>query len=186
MSKTSYQNKIVGTVCLFVVGTLLLFAYGFQWLDSLQASQLEQILTQKKSVLELRQQQQNIQLAKKDLKQVSDEKIAPDDLFSTDETLVEEISQIESQASKLNLALTLSVAGTVAQASKAQVTSDLVTIPFSMQVQGSFGHVVQFMDALEHAGFVLTVRSINVTSTSSASDADAVTSSLAGVFYLRK
>ncbi len=186
MPKTSYQNKIVGTVSLFAVGALLLFVYGFQWLDSLQASQLELILTQKKNVLELRQQQQNILLAKKDLKQVEDEKIAPDDLFSRDETLVQEISQIESQALKLNLALTLSVAGTVAQASKAQVTSDLVTIPFSMQVQGSFAHVVQFMDALEHEGFVLTVRSINVTSSSTTTDADAVTSSLAGVFYLRR
>ena len=186
MPKTSYQNRIVGTVTVFAVAALLLFGYGFRWLDSLQTGQLEKILSQKKSVLELRQQQQNIQLAKKDLKQVSEERIAPDDLFSRDETLVGEISQIEARASQLGLELTLSVAGTVAQAPKAQVTSDLVTIPFSMQLRGSFGHLAQFLDWLEHAGFVLTVRSLNVTSTSSTANAEAVTSSLAGVFYLRR
>lgn len=186
MSKTSYQNKIAGTVALFVVGTLLLFGYGFQWLDSMQMVQLEQILTQKKNVLELRQQQQNIQLAQKDLKQVAEEKTAPDDLFSRDETLVKEISQLEARASTFGLQFTLSVAGTVAQAPKAQVTSELVTIPFNMQLQGSFDRVVQFLDSLEHAGFVLTVRSLTVSSASSAADLEAVTASLAGVFYLRK
>lgn len=186
MPKTSYQNKIAGTVALFVVGTLLLFGYGFQWLDTLQTAQLDQILTQKKNVLELRQQQQNIQLAKKDLKQVSDEKTAPDDLFSRDETLVKEISQLEERASKFGLQLTLSVAGTVALAPKAQVSSDLVTIPFTMQLLGSFTHVVEYLDSLEHAGFVLTVRSLSVSSASSAADPEAVSASLSGVFYLRK
>jgi hypothetical protein len=165
---------------------LLLFGYGFQWLDSLQTSWLDKILSQKKSVLELRQQQQNIQLAKKDLKQVSEEKIAPDDLFSRDETLVNEISQLEDKAAKFGLQFTLSVAGTVAQAPKAPVSSDLVTIPFSMQLQGPFTRLVQFLDSLEHAGFVLIVRSLAVSSAASAADPEAVTASLAGVFYLRK
>lgn len=184
--KTSYQNKIVGSVTVFAIGTLLLFGYGFQWLDSLQTHELEQILTQKKNVLELRQQQENIQLAKKDLKQVEDEKIAPDDLFSRDETLVKEISQLESKAAQLNLELTLSVAGTIAQAPKAQVTSDLVTVPYSMQLRGNFGRLVQFLDSLEHQGFVLTVRSVNISSAASSSEPEVVSASLVGVFYLRK
>jgi Na+-transporting methylmalonyl-CoA/oxaloacetate decarboxylase gamma subunit len=178
----TYQIKIAVSITGFVVVVIVLFTLVFPWLLGRLERRVADILDRKKTVLELRQEQRNMELAQQDLEELKAKPLAPDDLFSQDITLVTELLQLERKAKELNITLSLTVTGTVATATKAKTTSDLYAVPFSLQLVGRFGDVVAYTDYLEHAAAVMTIRTVSV----NASNQDMVTASLGGLFYLRK
>lgn len=182
MNQSKFQVRIAGSVVVFCL--LLGFAvlYGLPWLSDLQASKLSAILEQKKTVVELRQEQANIEQAKKDLSELSTKAHVPEEFFSKDITLVDDIRLLEKRANDLGVDLTLTVSGTLNTAVKSKSASELYVVPFSVQLKGVFGNVVAYMDFLEHFGTLFTVRNVSLLG----STGDNVTANLVGNFYLRK
>jgi hypothetical protein len=101
MRKQNYPTKIVSSVAAFLVFVAILFGYGFTWLSNKHAAVLAAILEQKKTVLELRQEQHNLELAKKDLADLARKSRLPEDFFSRDTTLVSDLSVLEAKAREL-------------------------------------------------------------------------------------
>lgn len=182
MQKQTYKIKIISSLAGFLLAVLVLFLFVFPQLLNRLESRLAAILSQKKTVLELRQEQRNIELAKQDLQELQQKALAPADLFSKDTTLVSDLAKLERKAKELNISLSVSVTGTVGTATKAKTASELFTVPFSIQLVGRFGDVVAYTDYLEHAASILTVRSYSLSSSSP----ETVSATLAGWFYLRK
>ncbi len=156
--------------------------YGFPWLSSLQVSKLSAILDQKKTVVELRQERANIEQAQKDLNELKNKAHVPEDFFSKDITLVDDIRLLETRANDSGVDLTLTVSGTLNTAIKAKNASELFVVPFSVQLKGPFANVVSYMDFLEHFGTLFTVRNVSLIGATG----DNVTANLVGNFYLRK
>jgi hypothetical protein len=182
MPVLNYPTKIFGSAIVFCVAVAVLFAYGLPWLAHKHEAQLAAILDQKKTVLELRQEQKNVELAKKDLEDLAKKEKLPDDFFSKDTTLVGDLAILESRARDLEVDFALSVSGTLNTAAKAKTSSDLYVVPFSVQLAGDFQSVVSYLDFLEHTATIFTVRSVNM----SANAKGQVNSGLVGNFYLKK
>lgn len=182
MPKSTYQMRIIGSVTVFIVLLGLAFVYGFPWLSSLNRAKLEEILASKKVVIELKQEQANVEQAKKDLQDLSSKVRVPEEFFSKDITLVDDLRILEAKAKESAVDMTLSVSGTLNTAVKAKTASELYSVPFSVQLKGDFKDVVAYMDFLEHFGTLFTVRSVSMLGGTS----DVVTANLVGNFYLRK
>lgn len=182
MQVFNYPTKIIGSALVFCVAVGLVFGYGISWLSHKHEEQLTQILEEKKSVLELRQEQRNIELAQQDLRDLALKNHQPEDFFSKDTALVSDLSMLEAQARNLHIDFTLNVSGTLNTAVKAKTSSELYIVPFSVQLSGSFNDILAYLDFLEHAPTVFTARSVTVT----AAAKGLVSVSLVGNFYLRK
>ncbi len=182
MNKPKYQVKIATATATFFVGMLVLFAYVFPYLGDKHANQLAAMLDQKKTVVEMRQEQKNIELAKQDLQDLAKKEKAPEDFFSQDISLVNDLSQVESAARRFGLEFTFSVTGTAQTAAKAKTASDLYSIPFTMQLRGKFSGAVSFLDWLEHFPNTFTAKSASL----AAASGDSINVTLIGNFYLRK
>lgn len=182
MNQTKFQMRIIGSAIAFCILLGLIVLYGFPWLSSLQAGKLSAILEQKKTVVELGQEKTNIEQAKKDLTELRSKARIPEEFFSKDITLVDDIRLLEMRANDSGVDLTLTVSGTLSTAVKAKNTSELFVVPFSVQLKGAFGNVVAYMDFLEHFGTLFTVRNVSIIGAAG----DDVTANLVGNFYLRK
>ncbi len=182
MNKSKFQMRIIGSAIGFCILLGLVVLYGFPWLSGLQTSKLSAILEQKKTVVELRQEQANIEQAKKDLTELKSKAHLPEGFFSKDITLVDDIRLLETRANDSGVDLTLTVSGTLSTAVKAKNASELFVVPFSVQLKGPFGNVAAYMDFLEHFGTLFTVRNVSLIG----AGADNITANLVGNFYLRK
>lgn len=181
VKQQKYQVKIISSIVAFVILALIVFGLGFPWFTSKLEMSLTAILEQKKTVLELRQEQKNIELAKRDLVDLAKKDRLPEDFFSKDTTLVGDLGNLEAKARELNIEFNLTVSGTIPTAAKAKTLSELYSIPFSIQISGPYESLVAYFDYLEHSGSAFTVQTITI----GGSD-DKVTANLSGSFYLRK
>lgn len=182
MKTNSYTTKIGVCAVLLAIISGVLFGYGLPWAKAKLDSSLSGIMEQKKEVVELRQEQRNLELAKKDLAELASKHVLPEDFFSKDVTLVNNLGVLESKARELGVLLTVSISGTVASAPKAKTPTELYMVPFTMQLEGDFANVVAYMDWLEHAGTLFVIRSV----TAAGSQKDTIVINLLGTVYLRK
>lgn len=182
VKQQKYQVKIISSIVAFAILALLVFGLGFPWFASKLENSLTAILEQKKTVLELRQEQKNIELAKRDLVDLAKKDRLPEDFFSKDTTLVQDLGLLEAKARELGVEFNLTVSGTIPTAAKAKTLSELYVIPFTVQLSGSYENLVAYFDFLEHSGSVFTVQTINL----GGGGEDRVTANLGGSFYLRK
>ncbi len=182
VKQQKYQVKIISSIVGFVLVALLVFGLALPWLSNKLQTSLGGILEQKKTVLELRQEQHNIELAKQDLVEIENKQRLPENFFSKDTTLVTDLGNLEGTARDLHIDFNLSVSGTVPVAAKAKTTSELFLVPFTIQISGAYADVVSYFDFLEHSGTVFTVQTINL----GGGEGEKVTANLGGSFYLRK
>ncbi len=182
MTRAQYQQKIGISAALFLVVAIAFVFFLFPWLLGKTAAALDTLFAQKRTVLELRQEQENIELAKKDIERIASQSSFISKLFDQDINLVEKIGQLEAQAARYGVRLNLTLSGTVATASKASTASELYVVPFTMRLSGSYASVVSYVRYVEQAGTVFTVRN----TTLSTSGKDEVTVSLVGIMHLRK
>lgn len=182
MAKLTYQPKIIGSALGFLAVVLCMILLVYPALHGALEGKLTQIMEQKKTVVELRQERDNIERAKQDMAELAKRPVQPENFFSKDTTLVTELSRLEARAQKLGVDFNLSVSGTVSQAVKAKTTSELYMVPVTIRLSGPYAAVVSYVDFLEHFSTIVAVRSVSL----STNTKDTVNASLVASVYLRK
>lgn len=178
----SNRSKMFVWLALGVVCAGVGFGVVFPRLGKSNGALAATMLARRKQLLELQAERKSFERAQKDLATLAEKPHQPDNFFTTDVKVVQEIRDLEDLSRSLDLVLALSVSGTVGSAPKAKTISDIYTIPFTMQVSGSFSNLTAFLDTTEHAAFPLYVRSVNLSN----GGKNIVTASLSGNFYVRK
>lgn len=179
----SAKNKIYLVVFVWIILSLAISYFVFKKLGASNQTVLDEIGVLKKDEARLEAERQSFLQAKDDLEKLAAEKIQPENFFSQDITLVNEIRRLEKLAQDLGLKLTLSgISGTLKTATKAGTNSEIFQIPYSIQVQGNLDKVVSFLEYLENLEYITAV---NV-GTLSAADGQAVNASFNAAFYLKK
>lgn len=181
MENAKYQTKLVVSSVGFVLLIVVVFLFVFPLQKGKIDGNLTELLESKKVVLELRQEQRNTEIAAEDLREMGRNKIQPEEFFSRDTTLVREISYLEDLSSRLGLDMTLTVSGLASKGIKVQDTKNLVAIPFSLRVGGQYVDLAKFLEHLENAKYLVSVRSVSL----SAGPDSSTSANLSGVFYLK-
>lgn len=167
----------------WVVLSASMFLYFFNFLDASNQQIVSSMQQQKKDLASLQDQEKSFELAKADLDKLAAEPMQPDDFFSKDITLVNEIQILEGWNQKLNVSMQLSgLSGTIGTATKADTITPIAQIPYTISIKGSISQVTAFLQVLENLSFVTDVTNITV----SAADKNDVSSSLSAFFYLRE
>ncbi len=175
--------KIYATLALWLGITAAAFAYGFPAIDRSNRAVAANIAQEKSQMLDLETQEQSFLLAKRDLQDLAQQPIQPQDFFSQDVTLVKEIEELEALGKSENVHLTLGgISGTINSEPKAKTKSALYAVPYSITVNGSFADVVNYVQTLEHVDFVTALTSLSM----AGSGGDNVTASMSATFYIRK
>jgi Tfp pilus assembly protein PilO len=157
--------------------------YFFKIFDKTNLQTIAKITEQRKELSSLEAEQESINLAKQDLKTMSGNRLQPGDLFSRDVTLVKEIETLENLGAKLKVNFALSgLSDTVQSASKAKTQGDLVTVPYSINLNGPFPRVVDFIETMENLDFITHLNTMSLSS----ADNDTVTANMTAIFYLQK
>jgi hypothetical protein len=181
MPISSAKNKIylVCAVWIFLCG--LMFFYLFTILDKSNEKLVNGFAEQLHQTEVLQAEQESYKQANADLNKVKTEKYQPEDLFSKDVSLVNELKTLENLGLQSNIKLEISgLSGTVQTAPKAGTKSNIRQIPYGLTLTGSLNNCIAFMETLEHLKFVTTINSLTVTTGS-----DIVNINLSGLFYLR-
>ena len=179
----SAKNKIFFYLFVWVVLCSGMFFWVFKNMTVSNQASLDETMTLKKEEALLEAQKQSFIQAKNDLAKLKSYEIQPEDFFSKDVTLVNEIRRLEAVSQTLSLNTTFSgISGTLKTAVKAPTKSSIVKIPFNINTKGTLANTVAFMEYLENLEFMT---SVNLASVSSAGEGE-VNASFSAAFYLKK
>lgn len=182
----NYKLKIIiGAIGAAVVAVVLfMFIYPmFGRSNDALALQLEE---RKKEYENLNSEKRSIEQGQKDLDTISRRVTQPQDLFSSDQTLVEEVRTLESIAEFHNLELELDVSGTVAEAVPVPNTnSGLISITYAIELEGSYNSLVEFLDAFEQLPFVSHISEMKVQSVIAENQVQGVRAQLTAEFFIK-
>lgn len=176
-------SKIYIAVALWLVVTGAVFGFGlpklFGGLTELQNSHQQQT----DQYNQLRAQAASLETMKKDIDALKQQQVQPSDFFSTDLHLVNEIKQLETDASKSNVKTSIVIPGS---ADKAEVlkgsTAGLLVIPYTLKVTGDFPSLVTFLSYMQNNFFISPVTGINIT----ADQDKSLNTSVFASFFIRK
>ena len=157
--------------------------YFFGILDNSNQQIVAGMAKQKKDLQALQAQNQSYLQAKADLKQLADQAYQPEDFFSRDISLVNELRVLEGLKQKMGVQMQISgISGTIANAPRAKTITPLVYIHYGITVTGSLSQVVDFIETLENLSFITNVSNVSIT----AADKGQVNAGMSADFYLRK
>lgn len=184
MSRYSAKIKIYGALFFWFMLTVSMASFGF---GVVEKSTLELNRKYSDQMLELnmlKSESLSFNLSKSDLEDLRSKPLQPEDFFSRDETLVNEIKFLEDLTKKLNLEYGISgISGTVKSAGKAKAsTTGLITIPYSISISGSFDSVSAFIKTMENLPFANQISSVNM----GVVGENKVSASFSAAFYIRK
>lgn len=183
MNKLSAKNKIITLVAGWLLLCAAMLMYFFGLLDASNQKTLEGLNKVKTDLAAVRAQSESYKQEQADLQLLSQKAIQPDDFFSKDITLVNEIKTLESLSSEMSVKMSLSgVSGTVNTAAPAVTATPMVVVPFSLNLNGNFSDVIAFIETLEHESFISNVTGFSI----SAAGPGQVTANLGGSFYIKK
>lgn len=182
MNKFSYKYRIYALIVCWIAAVGILFGYFFGLLNTRNAAKVEELVVKKKELLELQAEQKSFQLGKADLENLEKKEIKPENFFSKDTSLVKEIQSLENLAASNKVKLNLGISGTSTSLTKAKTTSELLVVPYSMQVEGTYSDVVRFMQGLEFLTFITHARVLSIQATTNGS----VSATLSMMFYIKK
>ena len=183
MRTFSAKNQVAIIAAAWLVLSALNFAYFFGILDSRNQEFVNSMEQQKQILASLQAERESEKLAEKDLQKLAKEVYLPENFFSRDVTLVNELETLENLGKKLNVKMLPSgIAGTVSTAPKAKTITDLAVIRYNMSLNGSLQNVVNFIESMENLSFISNIESVSI----SAVDNQTVSATLPANFYLRK
>jgi Tfp pilus assembly protein PilO len=175
--------KIYAAATALALLCFAMFGYFFNIFDSSNALTLKNISENNKELKLLQDEELSYKLAKEDLEKMQKQTVKPQDFFSRDITLVNEIRTLEKLGEEMNVEFQLTgLSGTVKNAAKAKSQGEIVSLPFSMNIVGSLEDCVAFLKTVENLGFIVSVSGISV----GIASADQVSISLPASFYLRR
>ena len=183
MKPLSAKNKIIIIALAWLVLTALNFGYFFNIMDGKNRAILNALEQQKLARAILRSERESEKQAEKDLQELKAKPYQPENFFSRDITLVNEIETLDNLSKKLNVSMQLSgIAGTVNTEPKAKTLTDLAAIRYSMTLNGSLPQAMNFIETMENLSFITNIETVSI----NAADKDSVIANLAPNFYLRK
>jgi len=182
--RNSVKSKIYLAIFIWLVFCFVAFGFLFKKLNASSAAALDEITLLKRQKALLEAEKASYIQAKNDLEKLSDEKIQPENFFSRDITLVNEIRRLEGIAGELKIDMSLAgVAGTLKSLRPAVgIKSGIYQIPFIIHTKGSLAATVSFMEYLENLEFLTSVNTAAISS----GGANGVNSTLTAAFYLKK
>ena len=181
--KLSAKNKIFAILAAWVVAGLVLQFYIYKILDNSNTALVGKIEQQNREVSVLDAERISFEKAQEDLNELSKKELQPEDLFSRDVTLVNEVKYLEELGRSLGLELNLSgLSGTTKNAPKAKTQGELVVVPYVMNVVGSFSKVVDFIETFENLPFITVLEGLSLSTLGTGE----VSVNMRANFYLKK
>ncbi len=183
MNQFSAKNKIFILLATWLGLSAAMLLFFFNLLDNSNRNNVDAMFDQKKDLTILKAERQSFVQAQADLLRLSKEIHQPENFFSSDITLVNEIRTLENLGTEYNLQMQLSgVSGTIGTVPKAKTSTALGVIPFTISLSGEFQNVVDFVEVLENLDFITNVNNLSVNAGANGQ----VNASLAANFYLKK
>jgi Tfp pilus assembly protein PilO len=183
MKGFSAKNKIIVVLIIWLTVSAAMFLFFFNLLDNQNQATLDSMAQERKDLVVLQAQDASYKKAQADLQELAGKPLQPQDFFTSDTSLVYEIQTLENLAAKYNLKMQIGgVAGTVNSLMSAGTVTPIVTVPYSISLNGDFFQVVNFIESLEHLSFITNPTNISI----EASDNGNVSASMTANFYLRK
>ncbi|MBL8030435.1 MAG: hypothetical protein JNN11_04275 [Candidatus Doudnabacteria bacterium] len=183
MKKTSAKQKIIFASLGWVFVSVGMVMYGFGFLAASNQKTVFNIQESKKELAALVEEKNSFTQAQKDLERLQNETLQPEEFFSRDITLVEELRVLESLQETLGVRLSVNgVSGTSKTGIKASAQSDIVSVPYSVAASGPYENIVRLVNTLENLPFVSSISGISL----SVGEGDSVNLSLSASFYLRR
>ncbi len=177
-------TKIYVTLAVWALLALGMFVYGFKVVENSNIQSQGKLDALNSELFLLQAERDSFNKAKKDLDTLADRDLQPEDFYSKDTTLVNEIRFFEGLADRVGVKMQLSgPSGTAQSAPKAKsLSGEIISVPLNITVTGPFPKVLEFAQAMENLPFATQVTAFNL-STLSGSE---VSASFGGNFYLRK
>lgn len=159
------------------------FGYVFPKLNAKNLAAKESLNEKNTELAEFQEEQKSYELGKRDLGGLAEKPIKPEELFSKDTKVVKEVKTLEDLAKSLALESRLTVAGTAKNATKLpKANAQILTIPYTLSVQGKYDKVVNFLDYSEHLNFIMSYRTVTMVA-----EKDGLVKALfSGDFYILK
>jgi len=181
--KLSAKYKIFVVLATWVVVGLILQLYVYKILDKSNVAMVGKIEQQNREMSVLDAERISFEKAQEDLDILAKKPLQPEELFSKDVTLVNEVKYLENLANIIGVDIALSgLSGTVKSASKAKTSGDLIVVPYSMNISGSFSKIVDFIETFENLPFITVLDGMSLTTLGEGE----VSANLRANFYLKK
>lgn len=178
----NHKSRIYIVVGAFAVITAVMFFYVFGKLHGRNQNLSITVASERQTLEQLQEQQRSYEQGKKDVASLKAKPVQPEDLFSSDTHLVKEIKTLEDLSHSYALEMTLEVSGTAKNAEKVKTSPNILSIPYTITVTGSFDKVLSFLDKSERLAFISPVKKIAVSAQKGAS----VRTTVSGDFYIKK
>jgi Tfp pilus assembly protein PilO len=183
MKKTPAKNKIILLLLVWLILSVAMFMYFFKLLDGQNRATLDSMAQERKDLAALQAQDASFKQAQADLQELAGKPLQPENFFTKDISLVNEIQTLENLAVKYNVKMQISgVAGTIASLSNAGTVTPIGAVPYGINLTGDFFQVVNFIESLEHLSFITNPTNISI----GAAEGGNVVASMTANFYLRK
>lgn len=157
------KNKIYMAVFFWLLGSGIMFGYLFKKIDSSNQTLIQEMSGLKRQEANLEAEKKSFIEAQNDLGQIENEKLKPEQFFSQDVTLVNEIRRLESIARDIGIEMELSgISGTLKNATKAGAKSEIFQIPYIISLKGPLSKVVAFMEYMENLEFITKTGQVNL------------------------
>ncbi len=117
--------------------------------------------TQIDELQKLEEQVRNVNQMQRDLNTLKDKQIQPEDFFTSDIRLVNEIQHIESAARVSGVSESLALSGTADKTQQVPSASNLYAVPYVINLKGSYPSIVAFVEYLENSYFVAPVSAVS-------------------------
>jgi Tfp pilus assembly protein PilO len=167
MSNLSYRHKIYITSIILVALALVFFWLVFPRVQKSNAAISGKLFERNKEYQVLLSEQRSFEQGKRDLASFESKPYKPDQLFSRDTSLVNEIKTLEERSSALGLNFVMNVSGTAESAPKVPGTQgSIYNIPYTATVTGSFDNIVTFINYMEHLPFITHTKVLTFTAQS--------------------
>ena len=175
-------KKIYSALFIWLLVTTASFYYVFPKFAAVLVNLQQDHQDQIAQYNSLQAQIQSLYAMQQDLDSLSKAAVKPDDLFTTDVQLVNEIQHIEDIAKISSNTLKVTISGTAKDAQAYPGFSKLYKVPYSMTLVGSFSSTLQFLHYFENSFFVSPIDAINIDNQQALTAGQVKTTIIAGFF----
>ena len=156
------NKKVAASLLVWLAGTALAFFWLF---PKLSGSLIELKQSHAKQIAELNQLKdyaKGVERMQQDLATMRKGEVQPEEFFTSDIKLVNEIKHIESIALETNNAIIFNISGTADKAAAVKgASSALFEIPYTITLEGNQQTVQNFVSRLEKSYFVSPVNAVS-------------------------
>jgi Tfp pilus assembly protein PilO len=182
----NYRNKIYIMMAAYLACCFALFGYGFTLLEGSNDAAATALKDRRRQYNDLLNEQRSFELGNQDLTTLGTKPYQPDDFFSQDVHVVNEIKTLEALGQESGLEFDLAVSGTAASGTKTPgVTGEIISIPYTINLTGKFADITAFLRRTEQLGFITHIKALSLIA-EEGENAGKVKALLNATFYIKK